>query len=436
MAGMPYQHSEIIQNNFYMRRSLAFVFAFVVLSGLISAAESPFEDGRLQDATLRLNYIFSGKYGEKSVLSLADAESIEGWYGRRVNLKTVPVQGEGQLTMTDKATGDTLYRFSFSTLFQEWLGTDEAKSVRKAFENVFLVPMPSEPVVINVKLFNSRNSVDAEYSHVVDPADILIRKVKPSELPECRRLLHSDASEDKIDVAIIAEGYTKKEIGKFYKDAGVAVSNLLAHEPFKSMQDKFNITAVATVSEDSGVSVPRENVWKNTALNSNFDTFYSDRYLTTLYQFKMHDKLAGLPYETIIILANSDVYGGGGIYGLYTIASTGHGKFGPVVVHEFGHSFAGLTDEYAYDGTPGADQTFDVEPWQKNVTTKVDFESKWKDLYDAGVVGLVEGAAYQPKGYWRPCEDCRMRTNESPEFCPVCRRAIEETILYLTEPEH
>lgn len=419
-----------------MRRYLFCTLAFVVFSGLMSAADSPFKNGCLQDATLRLNYIFSGKYGERSVISLANTERTDGWYGRRVNLKTVPVQGDGQLTMTDKATGDTLYRISFSTLFQEWLGTDEAKSIHKAFENVFLVPMPTKAVNINVKLFNSRNLVDADFSHIIDPDDILIRQVKPSEPPKCKKLLDNGNSNEKIDVAIIAEGYTTKEIGKFYKDAGIAVSNLLAHEPFKSMQDRFNITAVATVSEDSGVSVPRENVWKNTALNSNFDTFYSDRYLTTLSQFKMHDALAGLPYETIIILANSDVYGGGGIYGLYTIASTGHGKSGPVVVHEFGHSFAGLADEYAYDGTPGADQTFAVEPWQKNVTAKVDFASKWKDLYEQGVVGLVEGAAYQPKGYWRPCEDCRMRTNESPEFCPVCRRAIVETILYLTEPEH
>lgn len=397
----------------------------------VSAQDDPFTNGTLKDRTLRLDYIFSGKYGESNI-SVAHIESQEGWYGRRVNLKTVPVQGEGQLTMTDKASGDTLYRISFSTLFQEWLGTAEAKSVNKAFENVFLVPEPARPVTVNVKLFNSRNAVETEFSHDVDPADILIRKVETSSQPKCRQLLYSGDPKEKIDVAIIAEGYTRKEIGKFYRDAQSAVSNLLAHEPFKSMRDRFNINAIATLSEDSGVSIPREGIWKSTVLSSNFDTFYSDRYLTTDAQFKMHDAIAGLPYETVIILANSDTYGGGGIYGLYTIASTGHGKFGPVVVHEFGHSFAGLTDEYAYDGTAMADQSFEVEPWQKNVTTKVDFASKWKDLYDAGVVGLVEGAAYQPKGYWRPCEDCRMRTNESPEFCPVCRRAIEDVILYLT----
>ena len=147
----------------------------------------------------------------------------------------------------------------------------------------------------------------------------------------------------------------------------------------------------------------------------------------------MHDLLAGIPYESIIILANADTYGGGGIYNLYTLASTGHPSFGPVVVHEFGHSFAGLADEYAYDGTAPADQTTDVEPWQQNITTKVDFASKWQDLYEQGTAGLVEGAAYQPKGYWRACEDCRMRTNAAPEFCPVCRRAVENMIRYLTE---
>lgn len=383
------------------------------------------------DKTLRVDYIFSGEYG-KCDIALSDLKCIEGWAGRRVNMKDLAVQGDGQITMTEKETGDTLYRTSFSTLFQEWQGTDEAKMKRKAFENVFLLPMPTVPVNIEVKLLDSHNEVTAKYSHEANPSDILIRKVSADKAPE-HRILHGDGnSRDKIDVVIMAEGYAEKDMSKFYADAEVAVSHIFKHEPFKSMEDRFNFIAVATVSEDSGVSVPREGVWKNTALNSNFDTFYSDRYLTTSAQFRMHDALTGIPYEFIIILANSDTYGGGGIYNLYTVASTGHSKFGPVVVHEFGHSFAGLADEYAYAGTAMADVSFEIEPWQKNVTTRVDFASKWKDMYDKGEAGLVEGAAYQPRGYWRAFDDCRMRTNESPEFCPVCRRAIVDVINFLT----
>lgn len=424
---------EAVLKNIIMRyRALGLAaFVAVALTWTGMAAE-PFGDGRLLDATLRLDYIFSGAYGDCDI-AVAGIHKFDGWAGRRVNMKNLAVQGDGQLTMTDKATGDTLYRMSFCTLFQEWQGTEEARRTRRSFENVFLVPMPAAPVNVNVRLLDSRNNVCADFVHPVDPSDILISPADITAAPECRLLLGDGNSRERIDVVIMAEGYARRDRKKFFRDAEEAVRNLVAHEPFKSMQDRFNIIAAATLSEDSGVSVPRDGVWKRTALGSHFDTFYSDRYLTTEKQFRMHDALAGLPYESIIILANTDTYGGGGIYNLYTLASTGHAKFGPVVVHEFGHSFAGLTDEYAYDGTAPADQTADVEPWQKNVTTQVDFASKWQDLYEQGVAGLVEGAAYQPKGYWRACEDCRMRTNESPEFCPVCRRAIEQTIRYLTE---
>lgn len=147
----------------------------------------------------------------------------------------------------------------------------------------------------------------------------------------------------------------------------------------------------------------------------------------------MHDILAGIPYEHIIILANTDTYGGGGIYNSYTLTTAHHNLFGPVVVHEFGHSFGGLADEYAYDDQFVEYYYPDTEPWEQNITTKADFSSKWKDLYDQGVAGLVEGGGYQTKGVWRPCEDCRMRTNTAEAFCPVCQRAIERIIRFYTE---
>ncbi len=401
------------------------------LSGLIlQAGNVSFDDGRLTDKTLRIDYIFTGSDKDCDI-SVAELLSLDGWYGRRTNLKEVPLRGNGQLMMTDKATGDTLYRMSFCTLFQEWQATEEATRVRRSFENVFLVPMPAVPAEITVKLFDFHENVAATLTHPVDPGDILIRPVSSS--PKTRTLLDSGDPKEKIDVVIMAEGYTEGEMDIFFKDAESTVENLLKHEPFKSMKDRFNIVAAASPSSDSGVSVPREGLWKKTAVDSHFDTFYSDRYLTTLHLFKMHDALAGIPYEHIIILANTDTYGGGGIYNSYTLTTAHHALFGPVVVHEFGHSFGGLTDEYAYDDQYVEYYYPDIEPWEQNITTKANFESKWKDLYDQGVAGLVEGGGYQTKGVWRPCEDCRMRTNAAPAFCPVCRRAIERMIRFYTE---
>lgn len=382
-----------------------------------------------QKQTLRVDYLFTGD-SQNSSVSLAHMAKWDGWAGRKGHLKEVPLKGNGQACMCDAASGDTLYRISFSTLFQEWQATPEAKKVTKSFENTFLFPMPASSAKITVELYDLRGETTATFSHVVDPKDILIRDVNEFKDVEKRYVWRGSESDRAIDVAIVAEGYAADEIGTFYRDASIAVEAIFAHEPFASLKEFFNFLAVAPVSKDSGVSVPREKQWKQTPVGSHFDTFYSDRYLTTTNIFKLHDILEGLPYEHIIILANTDTYGGGGIYNSYTLTTAHHPQFRPVVVHEFGHSFAGLADEYAYAGEEDPYYFSDIEPWEQNITTQKDFASKWKNMLDIGFegVGLFEGAGYQPKGVWRPAEDCRMRTNGAGAFCPVCQRAIARMI--------
>lgn len=384
-----------------------------------------------QDKTLRVDYMFSGT-GKSVEISLDEMSSFDGWAGRRVNLTEVPVRGNGQICMTDLQTGDTLYRQSFSTLFQEWQTTEEATKVRKSFENVYLLPMPAGKAKVRVELYDFWGNTAASLAHVVDPDDILIRKIVP-EAPRHQYLMKNGSPEDKIDVVIVAEGYTSSESAKFYEDACIAMDAILSHEPFGQYKDRFNFIAVALESEDSGVSVPGEGAWRNTALKAHFNTFYMDRYLTTLRLKNMHDKLCGIPYEHIVILANTDTYGGGGIYNSYTLTTAHHPAFKPVVVHEFGHSFAGLADEYYYDDQYVEFYYPDSEPWEQNITTLADFESKWKDMLDDGKAELLEGAGYQSKGVYRPAKDCRMHTNRAEGFCPVCQRALSRIIEFYTE---
>ena len=383
-----------------------------------------------QDKTLRLDYIFSGT--DKSVeISLDEMSCFEGWAGRRVNLDEVPVRGNGQISLTDEANGEVLYRQSFSTLFQEWQTTEEATGVRKSFENVFLLPMPDAKAKVRVELYDFWGNVSASLTHIVDPGDVLIRKMAP-QVSQHQYLLKSGSPEDKIDVVIVAEGYTADELELFYNDARIAMDAILAHEPFGQYKDSFNFVAVALESNDSGVSVPGEGEWKDTALKAHFNTFYMDRYLTTLRLKNMHDRLCGIPYEHIVILANTDTYGGGGIYNSYTLTTAHHPAFKPVVVHEFGHSFAGLADEYYYDDQYVEYYYPDCEPWEQNITTLFDFDSKWKDMLDSGEAQLLEGAVYQSKGVYRGSEDCRMHTNKAEAFCPVCQRAIGRIIEFYT----
>lgn len=383
-----------------------------------------------QERTLRVNYTFSGNSKEARIY-LDDLNVIDGWAGRRVNLKDLYIAGNGQITMTDAATGDTLFRNAFSTLFQEWQNTEEATQVDRSFENVYLLPMPTAKAVIEVNLTDNYNKVVATLKHTVDPEDILIRHI--GQNPPKWKYLHQGGSPEKcIDVVIVPEGYTADEMDLFYKDAGIAVNSLFSHEPFKTMQDRFNILAVELESRDGQVSVPKKGLWTQTALNSSFSTFYSDRYLTTLRLRQLHDKLAGIPYEHIIILANTDVYGGGGIFNSYTLTTAHHKDFAPVVVHEFGHSFGGLADEYFYDDQYEQYYNSETEPWEPNITTKVDFDSKWKDMMP-GKADLYEGGGYMSKGVWRGSFDCRMKTNKYPEFCPVCQRSLERIIRFYTE---
>lgn len=403
------------------------------------------QDTTRTERTLRVDYDFSGN-AKVQHIALSELCSLPGWAGRHVNMDSVPLHGNGDITLTDVATHEVIYRQSFSTLFQEWLSTEEATLIVRSFENTFLLPMPKREAEVCIKLYDNKGGVQTSFTHRVDPHDILIRRLDHAPIPPHRYLLRSGSAEDKIDVAIVAEGYTAQQADLFYADAQKAVNAILSHEPFKHMANRFNFVAVAAVSADSDVSVPKEGLWRNTALSSHFSTFYSDRYLTTLHQRDLHNLLARIPYEHIIILANTDTYGGGGIYNAYTLTTAHHAKFEPVVVHEFGHSFAGLADEYYYDDQYENYYSSDREPWEQNLTTLKDFGAKWQDLLPRGTqiptppnerkmnsIGVYEGGGYMSKGVYRAYQDCRMKTNECAAFCPVCQRAITRMIDFYTK---
>lgn len=411
-------------------KRLCFLFC-VVLSALSVSAQD--FNSWFQDKTLRIDYIFSGNDHEQHI-AVDELCQSPRWYGKRHHLAELPMEGNGQITVRDSVSGQVLYRNSFSTLFQEWQSYPEAKTIDKSFENVFLVPMPKRTVKVTLDLRNNRRQICASLTHVVNPKDILIRHIGEKGVNPYVYLQKAADTTRCIRVAYVAEGYTKAEMPKFLEDARRAMGYLFSYEPFKSSRNKFSLVAVESPSEDSGVSIPDEGIWKNTAVLSNFDTFYSARYLTTLHLKRLHDVLAGIPYEHIIVLVNTDRYGGGGILNSYELCAAHHPTFRPVVVHEFGHSFAGLADEYAYDTEEVPMYPHDVEPWEQNITTKADFKGKWSNLIGKDPkAGFYEGAGYSPKGVFRAYPDCRMRTNENPEFCPACKQAIQAVIDFYTK---
>ena len=397
------------------------------------------------DQTLRLDYIFSGNASAQDI-SLLAYYKIPRWYGKRHRLAETPMKGNGTITVRDLATGRVIYKHPFSSLFQEWLSYPQAQeSGRRAFENVSLIPMPKQPVEVSLELRNSRHAVIASMTQRIDPHDILMTPLGNQGILPYTTLQAPKDSSRAIHIAFVAEGYTEDEMEDYIADAHKAVASIFGHEPFKSLRDRFSIIAVRSPSAESGASIPSKGIWRDTALGSHFDTFYSERYLTTLHLRKLHDLLAGTPYEHIIVLVNTPHYGGGGILNSYNLSMTKHPAFVPVVTHEFGHSFAGLADEYAYEAEQIPMYPTDVEPWEQNITTLKEFSAKWVDLLPAEVsaiptpeecnypVGVFEGAGYSLKGVYRPSKDCRMRTNTNPEFCPVCQRAIREVIDFYTD---
>lgn len=405
------------------------------------------------DATLRIDYTFIGNIKQQHI-AVDELCKIPRWYGKHQRLSELPVEGNGQITVRDHKTQTIIYRNSFSTLFQEWLSYDEAKTATKSFENVFLVPFPKDTADITIELRDNRRSVMTQLTHMVVPNDILIRKIGDKSVTPYETLQQAADTSRCIHIAYVAEGYTEAEMPTFLNDCRTAMEALFAHEPFKTLRNRFNVVAVKAPSAESGTSNPGKGIWKNTALHSNFNTFYSDRYLTTLHLKDLHNWLAGTPYEHIIVLVNTDNYGGGGILNSYNLSMTHHRAFKPVVVHEFGHSFAGLADEYAYDYEAIPMFPHDIEPWEKNITTMVDFKSKWSDMVKKGTkipteqpadldkpnakkekwqIGAYEPAGYSMHGVYRAYPDCRMRTNNNPDFCPVCQKAITELVKFYTE---
>lgn len=440
------------------KKKISWAFAALAMMCALPTQAQRFEE-YFEDKTLRLDYIVAGDSINQAIY-FEQAYSTPQWAGRKEHLSEKLLNGNGQITVYEHGTDHVIYVNTFSTLFQEWQLTQEARHLKKGFESCFLVPYPKKPVDISVTLTDIHQKTTAELRHTIEPTDILIRPLGDNGIPY-KYILKSGNCSDCIDLAIIAEGYRADQTDKFYADSQRAVDAIFEREPFLSLKDRFNVVAVAAPSLDNGPSIPHDNKWKRTMASAHYDTFYSARYLTTSSIHKIYDALSAVPFEQIIVLVNSETYGGGGIYNQVTLSTSDHPTFKRVLVHEFGHGYAGLGDEYATDEYE-AMYPIDTEPWEPNLTTLVDFKSKWQDMLAKGTkvptppallpnhkgnlsakdlkklndatrkLGVFEGAGNQSKGCYRPAQVCRMRINEVDDFCPVCQRAIRRITDYYT----
>lgn len=392
------------------------------------------------DKTLRFDFMLAGD--SETTIAYPMEMKEEPFYGGSLKTLVDPFHfGNLRYEIYDLESGDLIYSRGYGSLFQEWQTTAEAKKIKRSFYEVVTFPFPKNDVRLVLKKYMKDGNLQVVYETFIDPEDYFIRK-EPVMQAEHRKISGKRDHHRAVDLAFIAEGYTAEEMEKFHSDVERMAGILFECAPFKDYKEEINIWAVDAISEESGTDIPGEEIYRKTALNSSFYTFDLARYLTTFDIKSVRDYAAVVPYDNIIVLINSKRYGGGGMYNYYSGTTSDHILTPKVFTHEFGHGFAGLADEY-YTSDVAYEEfyPFDVEPWEPNITTLVDFESKWKNMIAedtpvptpsteeyTNIVGLFEGGGYSAKGIYRPQIDCRMKSNEAEGYCKVCEQALREMI--------
>jgi hypothetical protein len=395
------------------------------------------------NGVMRLDVQFTGTASE-SIYALSGIRQEKYYSGPSDSLLDPFDYGDHKFVVRDASTGKAIYSKSYCTLYREWQTTSEAQKVRRAFPHVLRFPWPLDKVKVEIYDRDRAGEFQLSWDEEIDPASIFCDPGNPMEFESVDLEIHGDAS-GKIDILFLAEGYTEAEMDKYLGDVSRSADYIFSEEPFRSHRDKFNIRAVKSYSKDSGTDIPGQGIWKNTVLNSSFYTFGIERYMTTMDFKSVCDVASNAHYDQIYILVNTDKYGGGGIYNHYSISAADNKASRAVVIHEFGHAFGGLADEYYNSAVAYSDYfPLDVEPWNPNLTTLVDFPSKWKKSLDKEIpvptpeddkyqdkVGVFEGGGYVAKGVYRPMIDCRMHTNDAV-FCPVCSAALKRMMAVYT----
>jgi hypothetical protein len=419
------------------------VVSFILLSACLQA-QTDFET-YFFDKSMRVDLVLAGNTTSQSAY-LLKIKQEPAWGGSHASLIDELGYGEYRFSIREASSDVLIYSRGFCTLFEEWRTTEEAKYVNKAFFQTVTFPYPQSKVRFQLEERKKDGTYNSLLMFEIDPQDPNISK-DAVPLYKVVKVIDNGEPAQKVDFTFVAEGYTVDELDKFVDDVKQMADYILSQEPYKSHKEQFNFWAVCSPSIDSGTDNPRKEEWSKTIVNSSFNTFYIDRYLETGDVIGIRDIAACAPYDHICVLVNSKKYGGGGIYNHFSLGTSDHPLAKEVMLHEIGHGFGGLADEY-YTSDVAYQNFFDlnVEPWQPNVTTLVNFKAKWQHLVKANVpvptpaekhfekeVGVFEGGGYVEKGVYRPAINCRMKTNEADGFCAACQAAIVNMIEFVTD---
>jgi len=361
------------------------VLVFVPLS-LLASSVSRFDDYFL-DKTMRVDYFHLGD-GREELVTIDQIYEQGIWPGSRRNLIDDFNSGRYFLKIFDSSSGKLIFSKGFDSYFSEYKTTDGAlKGIKKTYHETALIPYPKKKIKFVLEARNRENILQPLFSQEIDPSSLNIIKERLDRKVKVFEVLKSGEPRQKVDIAFVAEGYTLEEEGKFKADLKRFSEVFFSQEPYKTYKDRFNIYGVFKPSEESGCDEPSHGVFKNTALNSTFDSLGSERYLLTEDNKSLRDVAAHVPYDALFIMVNHKRYGGGGIYNLYCTFTTDNQWYEYLFLHEFGHSFAGLGDEY-YTSAVAYNEFYPrgVEPTEPNITALLDPKNlKWKELVSAEI---------------------------------------------------
>jgi hypothetical protein len=465
-------------------KNSAIAISLVIVAALGALAATP--------PTMRLDYFHTGNATQE--LFSVDRVVIEPlpWPGNPAKPIDTTNRGAYYFEVKDLSSQRVLYSRGFSSIYGEWVTTEEAKKANRTFHESLRFPAPEGPVQVVIKKRDAQNAFREVWSTNIDPHDKYIDTSKP---PSPGRVLELEKNGDpalKLDLLFLGEGYTAAELDKCEKDVRRLAEGVFTFSPFKERRKDFNLWAICSPSPDSGISHPSAGVHRSTLFGSQFDVFGTERYALAFDNRAIRSVASFAPYDAMGIVMNSKEYGNGGIFGLYATVSIDYPSAIRVFVHEFGHHFADLGDEYYFNANVAyAPANIRVEPWEPNITALLDPQHlKWKalvlpdtpiptpwpkDCYEnsirdsqsriqqmraegrpaaeieefrrqaretpehclsdgpyANKVGAFEGAMYETKGYYRPQQRCIMLSGT--EFCAVCQHAIEEIIDLYSRP--
>jgi hypothetical protein len=441
--------------------------------------------------TMRFDYFHSGNAKEERFSwGRVVLEPLE-WPGNPARPLDDLNLGKYFFEVRDAASGRPLYSRGFASIYGEWQTTDEAKKIDRTFEESVRFPAPDAPVTVVIEKRDAANAFREIWRATIDPKSMFVDSSIPPPPAPLVALQKSGDPSAKVDLLILGDGYTREEEPKFERDARRLVDILFSTPPFKEHRSDFNVWGLCPPAAESGISRPSTGVHRRNPAGSTYDAFGSERYVLTFDNHAFREIAQFAPYEFVEILANGSTYGGGGIFNLYSTVAADSAWAPYVFVHEFGHHFSGLADEYYTSDVAYQASGERVEPWEPNATAMKDpSRLKWKDLVSPGTplptpwkkeefearereiqakrrairaanrpeaemdalfraerdemtkllgterhsgrVGAFEGADYEAKGYYRPQEDCIMFTRDEVGFCAVCRRALERVIALYT----